>query len=90
MLDCIVVTTRNRQNVATQQCPYDMPDREKSLKNETSGGRIKLTARVTLAAYDTIKQVQRLHRRRTGGFIPLWKVVDAAVRAYAKQKEIKI
>ena len=52
---------------------------------ETELQRIKLTARLTLPAYDAITEIQRHYRRRTGKALPLWKVLDAAIIAYAKE-----
>ena len=66
-----------------------MPDE----KQETPGAelqRIKLTARLTLPAYDAIAEIQRRHRRKTGRALPLWKVLDAAIIAYAKKQGIKV
>ena len=45
--------------------------------------RVKLTARVSVEAYDLISELQRKHRGETGRALPLWKIVDAAIRAYA-------
>jgi hypothetical protein len=47
--------------------------------------RIKLTARLSLKAYDALAEIQRRHRRKTGSALPLWKILDAAVIAYAKK-----
>jgi len=52
--------------------------------------RVKLTARVTLDAYDAIIELQRRHRRRTGRALRLWEVLDAAIVAYAKRHGIEI
>ena len=46
---------------------------------------VKLTARVTLDAYDAITELQRRHRRRTGRALRLWEVVDAAIIRQSKQ-----
>ena len=46
--------------------------------------RIKLTARLSLSAYDAITEIQRRYRRQTGRALPLWQVLDAAIIAYAK------
>jgi len=52
--------------------------------------RVKLTARVTLDAYDAITELQRRHRRRTGRALRLWEVLDAAIVAYAKRQGIEV
>ena len=52
--------------------------------------RVRLTARVTLAAYDAITEIQRRHRRRTGRALRLWEVLDAAIVAYAKRQGIEV
>jgi hypothetical protein len=49
--------------------------------------RVKLTARVSLEAYDLISDLQRQHRRKTGKALPLWKVVDAAIKTYARTNQ---
>ncbi len=59
-----------------------MPDIWNS-KTQPKVERVRLTARVSLEAYDLISELQRKHRRATGRALPLWKVVDAAIRAYA-------
>ncbi len=59
-------------------------------KPETEPQRIKLTARLTLPAYDAVTEIQRHYRRKTGRALPLWKVLDAAIIAYAKQQGIKV
>ena len=49
--------------------------------------RVKLTARVSLEAYDSITGLQRRHRIQTGRALPLWKIVDEAIRAFAQKSE---
>lgn len=49
--------------------------------------RVKLTASISLEAYDLISELQRSHRRETGRALSLWKIVDAAIRAYAKKDQ---
>lgn len=66
-----------------------MPDQPPYKKPETEVPRVKLTARVTLDAYDAITEIQRRHRRKTGRALRLWEVVDAAIVAYAKRRGIK-
>ena len=50
--------------------------------------RVKLTARVSSEAYDLITQMQRRFRIDTGRALPLWKVIDEAIRAYARTNPI--
>ena len=58
---------------------------ERRKKPETEPQRIKLTARLSLTSYDAIAEIQRRYRRKTGRALPLWKVLDAAIIAYAKK-----
>ena len=67
-----------------------MPDERLQKKPETKVPRVKLTARVTLDAYDAITEIQRRYRRRTGRALRLWEVLDAAIVAYAKRQGIKV
>ncbi|MCB8980260.1 MAG: hypothetical protein H6657_22845 [Ardenticatenaceae bacterium] len=55
-------------------------------KTETTNQRVALTARLSLDAYDAIAQVQRQHRIQTGRALPIWKIIDTAVKTYAKQQ----
>ena len=57
---------------------------------DTQNLRIKLTASITIAAYDAITEIQRDHRRKTGKVLPIWKILDAALVAYARKQGIKI
>jgi hypothetical protein len=59
-------------------------------KPKTEGQRVKLTARITLAAYDAITEVQRRHRRKTGKALRLWEVLNAAIIAYANKQGIRV
>jgi hypothetical protein len=45
--------------------------------------RVRLTARVSLEAYELVAEMQRRHRTTTGRALPLWRVIDDAIRAYA-------
>ena len=67
-----------------------MLNRQRQSKSDTKVPRVKLTARVTLAAYDAITEIQRRHRRRTGKALRLWKVLDAAIIAYAQRQDIRV
>jgi len=63
--------------------------KQQQKKPKTEGPRVRLTARVTLAAYDAITEIQRRHRRKTGRALRLWEVLNAAIIAYAKRQGIK-
>ena len=52
--------------------------------------RVRLTAQVTLAAYDAISEIQRRHRHKTGKALRLWEILDAAIRTYAKKQGIAV
>ena len=67
-----------------------MPGKQRQKKPETEVQRVRLTARVTLVAYDAITEIQRRHRRKTGKALRLWQVLDAAIIAYAKRQRIKV
>ncbi len=66
-----------------------MPD-EKRAVPESEPQRIKFTARLSLSAYDAIAEIQRHHRRKTGRALPIWKILDAAILAYARGQGIKV
>jgi len=51
--------------------------------------RIKITVRITLNAYDAITELQRKYRGQTGRALPLWKIVDRAVKIYAGKQGIE-
>ena len=57
-------------------------------QTDTKDPRVKLTARVSSQAYDAIIEIQRRYRRDSDRALPLWKIVDAAIMEYAKQKGI--
>jgi hypothetical protein len=58
--------------------------------SEGKAQRIKLTARLSLPAYDAIAEIQRRYRRQTDRALPLWQVLDAAIIAYAKTQGIGV
>ena len=66
-----------------------MLDTQQQKEPETKVARVRLTARVTLAAYDAITEIQRRHRGETGRALRLWKVLDTAIITYAKRQGIK-
>ena len=64
---------------------------EHKQKHASSGPRrIKLTARLTLAAYDALCEIQRRYRRKTGKQLPAWKILDTAILDYAKRQGIEV
>ena len=69
-----------------------MPEKkqQQQKKAKAKAPRVRLTARVTFAAYDAITEIQRRYRRQTGRALRLWKVLDAAIIAYAKGQGIKV
>ncbi len=56
---------------------------------EMAPQRIRLTAHLTIPAYDVLSEIQRRHRRETGRALPLWQIIDAAVINYAKREGIR-
>jgi hypothetical protein len=54
-------------------------------KTQPKAEKIKLTLRVSLEAYDLISKLQQEHRKLTGRVLPLWRIVDAAIKAYASR-----
>ena len=52
--------------------------------------RVALTARLSLEAYRAINEIRLQHRMRTGRALPIWEVIDAAVKAYAKEQNNQI
>ena len=85
----IDVSTAVHRDVKTQSCPY-MRSKRQPKRSETEVRRVRLTARVTLDAYDAIAEIQRRYRRRTGRALRLWEVLDAAIVAYAKRQGIEV
>ncbi len=69
-----------------------MPDIQNKIPDNGNSGpqHIRLTARLTLAAYDAISEIQRRHRTQTGRVSPLWKVLDAAIAIYAQEQGIEV
>ncbi len=51
---------------------------------------VRLTVQLSLTAYDAVNQIQREHRVQQGKAIPKWRILDAAVKQYAKAKGIQI
>jgi hypothetical protein len=62
---------------------------KKGTNPQGNSNRVALTVRLSLQAYDAITELQRKYRKKTGKFLPLWKLLDSAIVAYARQKGIK-
>ena len=58
-------------------------------KVEMEPQRIRLTARLSIPAYEVLTEMQRRHRRQTGRALPLWRIIDAAVMNYAQREGIQ-
>ena len=50
---------------------------------------VRLTVQLSLTAYDAVYQLQQKHRVQRGKAIPKWRILDAAVKQYAKAKGIQ-
>ena len=66
-----------------------MPDNNRK-ETAAEAQRVRLTVQLTEPAYGAINEIQRRHRVEEGSALPIWKVVDAAVRDYAKEKGIRL
>jgi hypothetical protein len=66
-----------------------MADKQK-ISTKAENRRLRLTVQLSLEAYDAIEQIRRQHRIKNGKELPKWKAIDEAVRAYAKQKGIRV
>ena len=66
-----------------------MLDTQQQKEPEAKVARVRLTARVSPAAYDAIVEIQRRHRRKSGKALRLWEVLDTAIITYAKRQGIK-
>lgn len=49
--------------------------------------RVTFTARLSLAAYEAMTDIQRQHRIQSGKALPLWRILDTAVLVYAQQQK---
>ena len=67
-----------------------MSTRPQQKEPEARVSRVRMTAWVSLAAYDAISELQRRHRRKTGRALRLWEVVDAAIIDYARRQGIAV
>ena len=82
--------TATHQSIETQRHMQSMPDKPAQKAPRAKVSRVRLTARITLAAYDAIAELQRRYRRRTGKALRLWQVLDTAVIDYAKKQGIEV
>ena len=64
--------------------------KEQQGMSQTDPQRIRLTAHLTLIAYDALTEIQRRHRIKYGKALPIWKVLDVAIRAYAEGQGIQV
>jgi hypothetical protein len=58
-------------------------------KRKSEARRLRLTAQVSLRAYDAILACQRRHRTHTGEALSKWKVIDRALIHYARRQRIE-
>jgi hypothetical protein len=64
-----------------------MPREEQPSNSDVN--RLRLTTRLSLTAYDALTEIQRSHRLETGRSVPRWRIIDTAIKNYAKGKGIK-
>ena len=62
---------------------------KKGSNTQGNSNRVALTVRLSLQAYDVITELQREYRKKTGKYLPLWKLLDSAIVDYARQKGLK-
>ena len=60
---------------------------QKQKKPEQPSQQVKLTVRISPESYVAITDLQRTELLRTGKRKPLREIVEAAILAYAKEKE---
>jgi hypothetical protein len=65
-----------------------MPDNHKKPAKDPAQ-RVKVTAFISVEAYDALNQIQHQHRREKRKKLHLWEVLDAAVIAYGRQQSNK-
>jgi hypothetical protein len=63
-----------------------MSGEEQPVKSEAQ--RLRLTTHLSLGAYDALTEIQRSHRLETGKSVPRWRIIDTAIKNYAKRKGI--
>lgn len=64
--------------------------RKKQKRKTTGPQRIRLTAQLTVDAYHAVTEIQHQHRIKEGSAIPKWRILDAAIKHYAKAKGVPI
>ena len=64
--------------------------KQQSNKEASKSDRVRMTVQLSAEAYQAISEIQRKYRVRTKRAKPTWQIIDAAVKAYAKQRGIKI
>lgn len=58
--------------------------------SQTWHQRVRLTVHLTLVASQAIREIQHQQRINQGRAIPIWKVIDRVVRAYAREQGVKL
>lgn len=67
-----------------------MSDRENRISDAGAEGRVRFTARLTPTAYEAVVQLQQEHRLQEGSALPMWRILDTAIKHYAREKGIRI
>jgi hypothetical protein len=67
-----------------------MTDKENRINGTGAEGRVRFTARLTPSAYEAVVQLQQEHRLQEGSALPMWRILDSAVKHYAREKGIQI
>ena len=66
-----------------------MTAKENNHRGAGAAERLRFTIRLSAAAYDAVNRLQQEHRVQRGKAIPKWRILDAAVKHYAKAKGIQ-
>ena len=64
--------------------------KQQSNREVSKPDRVRMTVQLSAEAYHAVAEMQRKYRVRTKRAKPTWQIIDAAVKAYAKQRGIKI
>ena len=67
-----------------------MNTRENRTSDTGTEERVRFTARLTPTAYEAVIQLQQEHRLQEGRALPMWRILDTAVKHYAREKGIQI
>jgi hypothetical protein len=67
-----------------------MINRENGTGGVGTEKRVRFTARLTPGAYEAIIQLQQEHRKQEDRALPMWRILDSAVKHYAREKGIQI